>query len=178
MSLTVTAVVTTHDNPEGLHAMLSQLHNQTRLPDEIRVYASDTEPHELQYLLADAVSVEPNLNDWGHAKRRKGLAECSGDYVGFFNDDDHYDPTYLERLMAHAGPDLIYSDWHTKDNRVFHAEPKLGSITSGCFLVRACFAREVGYLHDRYEADGLFIDDLVAAGASMVRVREALYWHR
>lgn len=115
------------------------------------------------------------MNDYGHDKRAKGVAEAKGDYLGFFNQDDFYELTYIEEMMATAerhDADAVYCDW----NGVRDCSFCLGSSTSGNFIVRTSLAREVGYTERRYEADGIFIDGIAARGR-VVKVPELLYYH-
>jgi hypothetical protein len=61
---------------------------------------------------------------------------------------------------------------------VIVSRPEVGKITRGSFLVRTELAQRVGYRHREYHADGLFVDDLMAAGAIAEHVPGVLYWHR
>jgi hypothetical protein len=156
--------------------MLGNLIYQTSPPDEIIVMVS--EPEDLSQLREDfpyvPFCIRPNMGDWGHDKRAKGLELAVGSWVGFFNDDDSYERTYLEKMLAATdGADAVYCNW----NRGPKAEFKLGSSTSGNYIVRTEFARQVGYGSRVYEADGLFINALMEAGARINKVEELLYFH-
>jgi hypothetical protein len=113
--------------------MVAALLSQTRPPDEIIVLASDT-PCEIARKLYTGASfyAEPNLNDWGHSKRAKGLDLATSDYTGWFNHDDSYDKTYIEKMMAQEGSDVVFCGW----NKL--ATPKFwsGSSTSGNYIVK------------------------------------------
>ena len=196
--MTFTAVVTSHDNPEGLEYTLENLSRQSRLSDEALVYISPEIVLEadaaLPFAPVNIANVRPRVRwvpdrqDWGHEKRAMGLAEARGDYVGFFNDDDMYDLTYIEKMMAaaEAGADVVYCDWSGIRDCTFC----LGSSTSGNYIVRAELGRWVGYTDRHYEADGTFIDrireaDLDVMGPDglyrrkprIVKVPQLLYWH-
>lgn len=177
--MTFTAVVTSHDNPEGLAYILRNLEQQTRRPDEVLVYVSDTLGSNAfafaRRFGLNLLSFQPNRNDWGHEKRALGLERATGDYVGFFNDDDMYDLSYIAMMMAEAeaGADAVYCDWSGISNCTFC----LGSSTSGNYIVRTALAREVGYTDRHYEADGTFIDRIRESGARIVKVPQLLYWH-
>jgi hypothetical protein len=113
--------------------------------------------------------------DWGHDKRAKGVRLAGEEFLGFFNDDDLYDREYVQRMLeaVEEGYDAAFCNWSGRTGVEF----KLGSSTSGNFIVRTKLARTVGYNHRVYEADGLFIDDLRAAGAWITKVEKDLYTH-
>jgi hypothetical protein len=179
----VTAVVTSHSNPGGLRHILGSLRYQTRPPNETLVYCSDTP--DLLRLREDFPEAQfherPNLDDWGHAKRAEGLDQATSEWVGFFNDDDSYHPSYLERMLATAAgganqtmvADVVYCGWNTYPACTF----TYGSSTSGNFLVRTRLAQQTGYPTRRYEADGDFIEALNAAGAVAYKLDAVLYTH-
>lgn len=171
----VTAVITAHGNTRQLNAFMDQMMLQTYQPLEKLVFVSGVNivDHPNMYLC-------PNRNDWGHEKRSIGLHLAHGEYVGFFNADDKYDPTYIETLVEYAkGADLVYCDFYSHlFNGVVKSAPKLQKITSGNFLCKRELAQKVGYNHRVYEADGLFIQDLIKAGATHRRVPKVLYWHQ
>lgn len=174
---TFTAVVTSHANEKGLRFVLGQLKYQTRPPDETIVFYSDTPgAARLREHFPEAEFLErPNRDDWGHDKRAEGLLRAASDWVGWFNDDDTYDRTYLEKMLA-AGElgDVVYCGWNTKPDCRF----VLGSSTSGNFIVKTATARYAGYPEDRvYETDGLFINRIAAVAPTVVRVSDVLYWH-
>ena len=147
---------------------------QSRTPDEIIVLASDT-PCEIARKLYTGASfyAEPNLNDWGHDKRAKGLDLATSDYTGWFNHDDSYDKTYIEKMMAQEGSDVVFCGWNKLDTPKFRS----GSSTSGNYIVKTSYARSVGYKDRHYEADGTFINGLAGHGGKITRVAEVLYFH-
>lgn len=164
-----TAVVTAHANYDGLQQVLRMLEEQSRPPNEVIVLYSDIPGLSLAY------QERPNLNDWGHAKRAEGLELATGDWVGFFNDDDSYSPYYIEKMMeaAKGDVDVVYCGWSGKPDCTFN----LGSSTSGNFIVRTDFGRWVGWNSRRYEADGDFIEECRAHDVRIRRVDDVLYAH-
>jgi glycosyltransferase involved in cell wall biosynthesis len=155
---------------------VAALLSQTRPPNEIIVLASDT-PLEIARKLYTGASfyAEPNLNDWGHDKRAKGLDLATSDYTGWFNHDDSYDRSYIEKMMAEAeaGSDVVFCGWSKSSDPSF----RLGSSTSGNYIVRTPYAREAGYTDRHYEADGTFINRLADNGGKITKVKEVLYFH-
>lgn len=155
--------------------MLGNLMYQTRPPDEIIVLVSD--PGDLEELKEDfplvTFHLEENRNDWGHEKRAKGLELANGEWVGFFNDDDSYSEQYLEKMLEDPDADVVYCSWNTIPSCDF----RLGSSTSGNYIVRTELARRVGYSDRHYEADGTFINALRSTARKIVRVSDLLYHH-
>jgi len=169
------AIVTTHAFEKGLRNILGNLIYQTRRPDETIVLYSGYEPGIVLRLREDFPQVtdwieRPDLQDWGHDKRARGVELATKDFLGFFNDDDVYDRQYLEKMLALAeDSDAVYCDWNIS-NVGFH----LGASTSGNFIVRTQIAKEIGYPWRDYCADGHFIN-AIAARTTPAKVREALY---
>ena len=175
--MTVTAVVVSHANENGLRAILDNLLRQTRPPDEIIALCSDT---DLDGVRDDYPEVTfrgcENRNDWGHAKRAEGLDLASSDWVGFFNDDDSYADTYLETMLERAMAEeagVVYCAWNDQAHCRFIAYQS----TAGNFLCRTELGQRVGWHGRHYEADGAFIDGLVGSGVLVVRVDKVLYYH-
>ena len=147
---------------------------QSRKPDEIIVLASDIDLEEARKRYTGVTFyAEPNLNDWGHDKRAKGLDLATSDYTGWFNHDDSYDKTYIEKMMANESSDLVFCGWNKSSTPNFSA----GSSTSGNYIVKTSYARNVGYQDRHYEADGTFINGLAGQGGKITRVEEVLYFH-
>lgn len=182
--MTFTAVVTSHDYPEGLGWALEDLLYQSRLPDQTVILVSPVEStldgwgeFALQ-LPALTIEFTPDMDDWGHAKRARGLELATGDYVGWFNDDDRYDPSYVGLMMGAAEEDqadVVYCAWNAIPDCTFKGE----SSTSGNFIVRRELALRVGYPEPphRYATDADFIDSLAAKTNRIVRLDDVLYHH-
>lgn len=174
--MTFTAVVTAHAQDPS--KILGNLLYQTRKPDEIIVLWSDLDPVDVELLERDFPYVwfgeSVNQNDWGHSKREMGLILARAEVVGFFNADDSYDLTYVEKMMAEieAGADVAYCSWNT----IPHCDFAPGSSTSGNFIVRTDIARRAEYRDRHYEADGTFIER-VREIARVARVDDLLYFH-
>lgn len=174
-----------HDNPQGLRKTLGNLMYQTRKPDETLVLVSGVSSHALAEMAEEfphaRFLAREDRADWGHEKRAEGLSLAGSEYVGWFNDDDSYALTYVEKMLdAIDGFDVAYCRWNSIPNCGF----RLCSSTSGNFIVRTSLAQAVGYptARDdegrlRYESDGMFINALSRAGMVAPRVDEILYFH-
>ena len=149
---------------------------QSRKPDEVIVLASEIDLEEARKRYTGATFyAEPNLSDWGHAKRAKGLDLATSDYIGWFNHDDSYDPHYIAEMMwqAELGHDVVYCGWSKNATPSF----SLGSSTSGNYIVKVDVARKAGYTDRHYEADGTFINRIAAVTQSIKFLPGTLYFH-
>ena len=173
---TFTAIVCSHNRPDGLRSILGNLRYQTRPPDEVLAYVSDTPDLARFREQWPEVSFHAceNRSDWGHEKRAHGLEAARGKWLGWFNDDDSYEPDYLEAMLAVTpGQDVVYCGWNEQPECGFHQ----GSSTAGNFIVRAALAKEVGWTGRHYEADGAFIDAVRGRTDRIVRIGRILYHH-
>ena len=173
---TFTAIVTAHEDGSAMIRAIRSLLAQTRAPNEIIVLASDIGLSEAEEAYPEVrFYKEPNLGDWGHDKRAKGLDLASSDYTGWFNHDDSYDKTYIEVMMSEAedGHDAVYCGWSKDSAPNFRP----GSSTSGNYIVSTTLAREAGYTDRHYEADGTFIEKIASRSKSLKFVPKVLYFH-
>lgn len=170
--------MTSHANPAGLSYTVRSLCRQTRRPDQLIVLASGLPAARLAMRSGDVASVIKvdceDRSDWGHEKRAQGLALATGDWLGFFNDDDSYDETYLKTMLAATdGVDLVLCGWFDGSGN-----PALPTrTTSGNFVIRRQLAQAVGYVHRIYQADNRFLEEAQAAGARVREVPDLLYQH-
>lgn len=170
----VSAVIISHADKEQVLGMVKQLNEQTKPPDEFILCVCCMEIGDIE---ADIKLLDIHRDDVGQSKCDMGLRLATKDYVGFFSSDDYYEPNYIEELMKHD-TDIVYCDfWSRVYNNTIGANPVVGQITRGCYLVRREFAVKVGYNGREYHSDGTFIEDLVKAGASEHRVPAVLYKH-
>lgn len=159
--------------------MLGQLRYQTRPPDETLVYCADTP--DLARLKEDFPEAtfhdREARGDWGHEDRAEGLYAATSEWVGFFNDDDTYDRHYLDLMLRGAvGSDAVFCGWqgdHGCDTPGF----RLGSSTSGNYLVKTAIGQAAGYTDRTYEADGHFINRIAQLASHVAFVPEVLYFH-
>jgi len=155
---------------------INSLLAQTRVPDEIIVLASDISLSEAEKAYpAIRFYPEPNLNDWGHDKRAKGLGLATSDYAGWFNHDDSYSSSYIEEMMSEAesGHDAVFCGWSSNNTPQFTG----GSSTSGNYIVSTEVGKRAGYTDRHYEADGTFINRIASIAKSVKFVPKVLYFH-
>jgi hypothetical protein len=173
---TFTAIVTAHANEEGMVRAVDALLAQSRRPDEIIVLASDIDCSVARKRYTGVTFYqEPNLNDWGHDKRAKGLDLATSDYAGWFNHDDSYDPHYIAEMMwqAELGHDVVYCGWSKNSTPQFRSN----NSTSGNYIAKVEVARKAGYTDRHYQADGTFIDRIAALTNSIKFLPGILYFH-
>ncbi|WP_330202130.1 glycosyltransferase [Cyanobacterium sp. DS4] len=171
---TVTIAIICHEqNIEGIKRIIER---QIKKPDNIVLYYSNEYFGDapLEWKIVKC----PNLNDWGHGKCKQAIEEATSDFICFFNADSYYEDNYLSEMMKRAreGFDVVLCDFkHRPDSNVIVAHPIIGGTDRGNVLVCIKEARRVGYNYSIYEADGLFIQDMVKQGASWIRVNKCLY---
>jgi hypothetical protein len=176
MARTVTAVVLGHGDRAAVDGMVKQMRAQTVPPAEVIVCVCCMDAAGID---ADLVVIDQHEDDVGQRLCDYGLRLATADAVMFANSDDDYDPRFVEVLSGHQDH-LVHCDYvsHLHAEPVVESRPAVGHITRGSFLVDRPLAQRVGYRHRVYEADGLFIEDLVRVGATTHRVPLVLYRHR
>jgi GT2 family glycosyltransferase len=110
---TVSVVITHCNRPEQLRAAVQSVQGQTRLPDEVLI-VDDMSAAEVKRAIRDLSSVakihhnDRNLGPSG--SRNAGVAQASGEWVAFLDDDDLYLPHRLEKQLAYLrqNPDCGY----------------------------------------------------------------------
>ncbi|MFC7021040.1 MULTISPECIES: glycosyltransferase family 2 protein [Haloarcula] len=112
----VSVVIPTYGRPEFLIDAVQSVVDQT-YPEVELVVVDDHSPDPVEPSLADipfdelarAEVVRHEENRGGNAARRTGIERSSGEFVAFLDDDDHWDPTLVERVVSvfqAAGPDV------------------------------------------------------------------------
>jgi len=172
----ITVVVTAHADLENLVRILGSLGKQTQKPDEIIALCSEIDLEEIwkQFPWVRFYR-EPNLNDWGHDKRAKGLDLATSEYITWFNHDDSYEQTFIQEMMevASNGADVVFCGWSKNSTPAFSAN----NSTSGNYIVKTTYARSAGYTDRHYEADGTFINRLSELRGKIEFVAKVLYFH-
>lgn len=182
--VTLTAVVTCHAaDPTRI---ITNLLEQTRRPDEILLFVSDPLPTPFTVTVDAPESplemfIVPNRDDFGHEKRAMGLACASCDFIGWFNHDDEYEPTYVERMLdAARDADVVFCNWTNsgRDLRsVGDCEFRPCNSTSGNWIGRTSIVRAAGYNERHYSADASLIAGVLAQFPRIVKIDTPLYHH-
>ena len=101
--MSVSVVIITHNRPELLAEALASACRQTLAPAEIIVVDDgSTEPVSVADVCGQGIPVRLyRLSGLGaSAARNKGASEAGGDFVAFLDDDDLWEPEYLESAMG------------------------------------------------------------------------------
>jgi glycosyltransferase involved in cell wall biosynthesis len=97
----ISVVIPTFNRPEMLRETLHLLAMQTVAPDEVLVIDNGTRPAALPdgTIFRFALRYFRICTEAGAAQARNfGAALAGGKYVAFLDDDDYWDPDYIERL--------------------------------------------------------------------------------
>ncbi|QSO53696.1 glycosyltransferase family 2 protein [Alicyclobacillus curvatus] len=102
----ISVAIPTHERARYLKSCLESVLNQTLLPDEIIVSEDGEDPETLEVisrLLHRGTTIRHIRNAvplLQLANRQQALQMTSGDYVAMLDDDDQWEPTFLERTSA------------------------------------------------------------------------------
>ena len=103
----ISCVVATHNRDEYLKEAIYSIIKQTRAPLEIIV--SDNVPSKKTELVVKEIASKNSipLNYIGHKlggrgciSRNLAVSESKGEYIAFLDDDDLWDPDYLEKISS------------------------------------------------------------------------------
>ena len=108
-----------------------------------------------------------------------------GDFILFTNDDNYYVPHFVEYMLDRAMEDVgvVYCDTsHSHINhKVLPGKLEVNHIDMGAFITEMRLAKEVGFNHDTFAADGLFAEECAARcrekGLSTVHIPAVLFVH-
>jgi len=101
----VAVVIPTHDRPELLHRALASVFAQTVRPREVIVVHDGCISDATQTVIDDvraesAVAVQFLRSDGGAPKARNvGLAQVTTRFISFLDDDDYWQPEFVERTL-------------------------------------------------------------------------------
>jgi hypothetical protein len=178
--------ITSHQNNEAIFNLLADLKNQTykdfvcflTVSDSIKEYIERVLSFDLKWA---GYLIDKNYNDFGHEKRAKILSVSNEKYTCFLNCDDRYYPTFFEKLIEKAENEnldfVICNEKNNKFGGILNCQPQVNHISSGGFIAKTEFAKKIGYNYRSYQADGLFIEDLVKNQAKWGKVDEVLWEH-
>lgn len=125
---------------------------------------------------------------FGHPNRRAALESLiaeDSDYVLMTNDDNYYAPTFVAQMLKNCNDNIgmVYCDtihsYQSHDvTRSFLFE---NGIDMGAFIVRFNIAKEIGFKHDHFSADGTYCTECrrmcASHGYSIVQVPRPLFVH-
>jgi glycosyltransferase involved in cell wall biosynthesis len=92
----IAVIIPTYDRPSLLRRALASVHAQTRTPNKI-IMVNDGTMHIPNDLLGDKVQIVCTLGLQGvSVARNVGAASCQADRLAFLDDDDTWEPDYLQ----------------------------------------------------------------------------------
>jgi GT2 family glycosyltransferase len=142
LSHRISCIVPTHGRPELLARALTSISNQTLLPTEI-IVSDDLGELATEQVVRDRADdidrryLDSHIDSMGTAgsSRNLGAAVASGDLIAFLDDDDRWDPNYLQNMVAaldrtgadfvvswgrlEIGDTIIEANWRIKPNQRF-----------------------------------------------------------
>lgn len=124
MSPRVSVVIPTHNRLASLQRAVAAVTAQVYRDFEV-VVVDDASTDGTQAWLSDRATtvraVFAERRGGAGAARNRGIAEARGEFVAFLDDDDTWEPSYLERqvrhLDEHADAALSYADHVERDDR-------------------------------------------------------------
>lgn len=132
------------------------------------------------------VQTKKKLGHFGHPHRQAAVERLLKDgcqWIGHSNGDNYYGPVFFEAMLgvglAQKAP-FVYCDCvHSHTNwTYFNTEPRYKRLDLGGFLVTADLAKRVVFDKATFNADGDYIDRLVAAAKKRVsKVNACLFVH-
>lgn len=188
----VSFLVTAHSNPKGLLITLASLKAQKDTKCEILVSNNATNED-----IADEISrlcklfrVKEIKNECPECYTAGNLLaeHAEGKYLCFPSEEDYYTPIFARQLFCHAERfklhlaycDCIYDSRYIGSYEVMRAQPIIGHIDKGGFLLRRSFFPgwpEVPKSEIPAFCDGLLIENLRAKGIAFGKVCEVLWVH-
>jgi len=110
------------------------------------------------------------LGNYGHPNRKQVLDRLPGDdddYVLMTNDDNYYVPVYIESMLSKCNNGVGIVSCNTVHShfqyKVHESLLKCGRIDMGAFIVRYPIAKEVGFNHIDFAADGHYAEECAEA---------------
>jgi hypothetical protein len=178
--------ILTHQNNDKIWNLLDDLVNQEFKNFKTFLITSDCSSDYIEKILKYPLNwlgffQDLNFNDFGHEKRAKAIGLSNEKYTCFLNCDDRYYLSFFKKLIDKAeneNLDLVFCD--EKNNKwggVLKCDVKIGKISSGGIIFKTDLAKKVGYKSRTYEADGIFVEDLVKNGAKYGKIEEILWEH-
>jgi hypothetical protein len=125
---------------------------------------------------------------WGHPNRKALLEKIKGnkdDYVLITNDDNYYIPKFIEYFFDKANNDvgIIYCDTvHSHSNyAINYSKLQEHCIDMGAFIVKFDIAKETGFNHTCFSADGKYAEECnanrISKGLKAIYINKTLFVH-
>lgn len=168
--MTISCIIPTHQRPEFLALALQSVTSQSVQPYEV-IVASDVDSpaseevchdHEAASGVPIRYVYDPQTRGGASASRNIGARQATGDVLAFLDDDDVWEPSYLERVqeqIARPGKDmavtwrmLVKGDFRTPGPTIEEGlvardvvAVSMGTTGSNMALTRASYERISGF---------------------------------
>lgn len=103
---------------------------------------------------------------WGHPNRKAMIQSLEPDadsYVLITNDDNMYVPIFVDAMLSACKSDvgMVFCDTLHSYTGFTHTKSQLKEnfIDMGAFIVRCDIAKEVGFNHEHFSADGRYAEE-------------------
>ncbi len=125
---------------------------------------------------------------YGHPNRRtmlKSIETNQDDFILMTNDDNYYIPRFIEFMLRQINPrvGMVYCDTvHSHaEYDINYSELRENCVDLGAFIVRATIAKETGFNHDHFSADGTYAEECLKTchkkGLIAIKIKKALFVH-
>jgi glycosyltransferase involved in cell wall biosynthesis len=193
--MNMTVVLPTYDRHELLRKAVRSVLEQTSPPEEVIVVDNGFVRVDVSLLPEDVQVVRIRAGAGVSAARNAGVELANGEYVAFLDDDDRWEPTYLEHVIAAirshpAPPDVIIGCKHREVDGIVSPYKMIASVdglresllymnpgVGGQNLtVRREFHLRIGGFRPRLRAseDRAYLIDAIDHGADVRLVPEAI----
>jgi glycosyltransferase involved in cell wall biosynthesis len=125
----ISVVIPTCDRPEKLFSAVSSVLAQTRPADEIIVVDNGRAPVAADTLRGACTVLRLPPRVGASRARNAGAERARGDYLAFLDDDDRWEPDYLERIVT---------ELEQSDAPAHVAVARIDAIEDGVQTVRYC----------------------------------------
>lgn len=193
-------VIVSYKRVKKLQTLIYSLLSQTRLDFSILVIhdGPDKETREAVASISQEnknieicyLETQARFNDYGHSLREIGLKKSSSKFTLLTNDDNYYTPNFVEEMLGKAESqksDVVYCDM--VHSHVFHDLPNpigyqtlyteiiLNRIDMGAFIFKTKLGQKVGFSSRAFEADWLFLEEMLHFKPTISKVEKVLFVH-
>lgn len=189
----ISYIVSAYDRPVQLIGCLASLLSQSHQDFEIIVtdnasdsYSNSRAVTKVCGFVDRVLYLHTRMETCYHSAEHAVLSAAKGEWLCFPSDDSYYVPDFAKLMLeASVNRDLVYCDCIYDPRRggtysVLDTSPNMGYIDKTNFIVRKEWFVKVGGFPEKAPgscSDGLFIQNVVAAGARHGKASGVLCFH-
>jgi hypothetical protein len=181
----ITVIGVTYDHmpyklPAFIYSLLSQtykdwkaiiLHDGPDLSHKNRMFLNSLKDPRISYIETDK-----RENCWGHNLRKLGLSLVETKYLNFQNCDNQLFPPFLEGLLSvceRSESDVAICNFvHShQEYGAFFSTFSISQCDIANFIIKTEIAKEIGFNHVEFAADGKFIEEVKSARSNLKVVK-------